>query len=126
MMKFAADHGKPMIVSESGMMNFTDDGSDPSGLEAVRGTTWVQRLFGLMGYVGPIPNMAGTYDLSHVIKAAVYIDLDFRYGWDGVDDGSFDFPVNSTWFVDGRLSQYPAARAAFCQGLLARGFTTPC
>ena len=61
-----------------------------------------------------------------MIKAVAYIDLDFRYGWDGVDDGSFDFPVNSTWFVDGRLSQYPAARASFCAGLLSRGFTTPC
>ncbi|GAA2371834.1 RICIN domain-containing protein [Dactylosporangium salmoneum] len=126
MMKFAKDHGKPMIVSESGMMNFTDNGSDTSGLEATRGDTWVKRYFGLMNYKGPIPNLSGTYDLSNVIKAAVYIDLDFRYGWDGVQDGTFDFPVNSTWFVDGRLSQYPAAKASFCQGLTDRGFVTGC
>ncbi|MEV6303318.1 hypothetical protein AB0M02_28165 [Actinoplanes sp. NPDC051861] len=125
MMKFAKDHGKPMILSEAGMMNFTG-GSDTRGLEPARGDLWVKRLFGLMDYRGPLPNTAGTHDLSTVIKAAVYIDLDFRYGWDGVQDGSFDFPVNSTWFVDGRLSQYSTARTSFCQGLLARGFTTPC
>ncbi|GAA1373416.1 ricin-type beta-trefoil lectin domain protein [Catellatospora chokoriensis] len=126
MMKFAKDHGKPMIVSESGMMNFTDNGGDTAGLEAARGETWVRRLFSLMDYVGPLPNTSGTYDLSNVIKAATYIDLDFRYGWDGVDDGSFDFPVNSTWFVDGRLSRYTGAKNAFCAGLTDRAFTTTC
>ncbi|MCY1143749.1 carbohydrate-binding protein [Actinoplanes sp. Pm04-4] len=125
MMKFARDHGKPMIVSESGMMNFTDD-TDTRGLEPVRGDTWVKRFFGLMNYSGPIPNLSGTYDLSNVIKAAVYINLDFRYGWDGIADGSFDFPVGSTWFADGRLSQYTAARTSFCQGLADRGFATTC
>lgn len=68
----------------------------------------------------------GTYDLSGVIRAATYIDLDFRYGWDGIDDGSFDFPVNSTWFVDGRLSRYDGARQDFCGGLSARGFSSGC
>ncbi|GIF98714.1 RICIN domain-containing protein [Catellatospora citrea] len=126
MMKFAKDHGKPMIVSESGMMNFTDNGGDTAGLEAARGETWVRRLFSLMNYVGPLPNTSGTYDLSSVIKAATYIDLDFRYGWDGIDDGSFDFPVNSTWFVDGRLSRYTGAKNAFCTGLADRAFTTTC
>ncbi|WP_221322700.1 hypothetical protein [Actinoplanes sp. L3-i22] len=126
MMRFAKDHGKPMIVAESGMMNFTDNGSDTRGLEAARGDLWVKRLFGLMSYRGPIPNESGTYDLSQVIRAAVYIDLDFRYGWDGIADGSFDFPVNSTWFVDGRLSQYANARSSFCAGLTAQRFTTPC
>ncbi|MFG3103967.1 hypothetical protein ACGFZL_26075 [Streptomyces sp. NPDC048182] len=126
MMKFAKDHGKKMIVSESGMMNFTDDGADTSGLEPVRGATWVRRLFGLMDYRGPIPNLSGTYDLSDVITTVAYINLDFRYGWDGIQDGTFDFPPNSTWFADGRLSRYSDARTAFCQGLAARGFTTRC
>ncbi|XVU27969.1 hypothetical protein ACQPZJ_13255 [Actinoplanes sp. CA-054009] len=126
MMKFARDHGKPMIVSEAGMMNFTAGPGDTRGLEQQRGDLWVRRLFGLLDYRGPIPNTAGTHDLSGVIKAVVYIDLDFRYGWDGIADGSFDFPVDSTWFVDGRLSQYAAARTSFCQGLAARQFTTPC
>ncbi|MGI5175597.1 RICIN domain-containing protein [Dactylosporangium sp. CA-152071] len=126
MMKFSKDHGKPMIVSESGMMNFTDNGGDTAGMEETRGDMWVKRLFGLMNYSGPIPNLSGSYDLRDVIKAAVYIDLDFRYGWDGIQDGSFDFPVNSTWFVDGRLSRYGAAKASFCQGLTDRGFVTTC
>ena len=107
-------------------MNFTDNGGDTRGLETTRGDLWVRRLFGLLNYAGPIPNQPGTYDLSNVITAVTYIDLDFRYGWDGIADGSFDFPVNSTWFVDGRLSQYPAAKASFCRGLIDRSFSTPC
>lgn len=126
MLKFAKDHGKPMIISEAGLMNFTADGTDQRGLEPVRGDLWVRRLFGLMNYSGPLPNTAGTFDLSGVVKAAVYLNLDFRYGWDGIPDGSFDFPVNSTWFADGRLSQYSAARASFCQGLADRRFVTTC
>ncbi|MFD8570312.1 hypothetical protein [Streptomyces sp. NPDC059639] len=126
MMKFAQDHGKKMIVSESGMMNFTADDGDTSGAEPVRGAMWTERLFGLLDYRGPIPNMAGTYDLSDVIGTVTYINLDFRYGWDGKDDGSFDFPPDSTWFADGRLSRNTDARAAFCAGLAATGFRTGC
>ena len=126
MMKFARDRGKPMIVSEGGMMNFTADGNDTRGLEQARGDLWMRRFFALMDYQGPIPNLSGSHDLRNVIKAATYINLDFRYGWDGVNDGSFDFPPNSTWFVDGRLSQYGAARNTFCQGLASKGFTTRC
>ncbi|MFG3157383.1 hypothetical protein ACGF7W_35725 [Streptomyces sp. NPDC048219] len=126
MMKFAQDHGKKMVVSESGLMNLTADGADTGGLEPVRGAEWTRRLFGLLDYRGPIPNLPGTYDLSDVITTVTYIDLDFRYGWDGIDDGSFDFPPNSTWFADGRLSRYTDARTAFCQGLAQRGFTTGC
>ncbi|MEU4157828.1 hypothetical protein [Actinoplanes sp. NPDC026670] len=125
MMKFAKDHGKPMIVSESGLMNFTAD-TDTRGLEPARGDLWVKRLFGLTNYSGPIPNTSGSHDLSQVIKAVTYINLDFRYGWDGIPDGSFDFPVNSTWFADGRLSQYQAARSSFCAGLTAQRFVTTC
>lgn len=77
-----------------------------------------------MSYSGPLPDTEGTYDLSGVIRAATYIDLDFRYGWDGIADGAFDFPVNSTWFVDGRLSRYDGARQDFCAGLAARGFSS--
>ncbi|GAA2353637.1 hypothetical protein Cme02nite_46090 [Catellatospora methionotrophica] len=126
MMKFAKDHGKPMIVSESGMMNFTADGSDTSGLEPVAGDRWMQRLSSLLAYNGPIPNQSGTYDLSNVIKAVVYINLDFRYGWDGIADGTFDFPVNSTWFADGRLTRYTAARSTFCTMLATRDFHSRC
>ncbi|GAA1118792.1 hypothetical protein [Kitasatospora arboriphila] len=41
-------------------------------------------------------------------------------------DGTFDFPPDSAWFVDGRLSRYTDARTSFCQGLAAGGFTTRC
>ncbi|MFG2925834.1 hypothetical protein ACGFYA_30555 [Streptomyces sp. NPDC048305] len=126
LVKFAKDHGKPVVLSEAGMMNFTADGTTTDGLEQTRGDLWVKRLFSLMNYQGPIPNLAGQYDLRGVIRSVVYIDLDFRYGWDGIDDGSFDFPPDTTWFVDGRLSRYTAARASFCQGLAANGFTARC
>ncbi|WP_405014689.1 hypothetical protein [Kitasatospora sp. NBC_01539] len=126
MMKFTKDHGKTMIVSEGGMMNFTADNGATDGMEQARGALWMQRLFGLLNYSGPIPNQSGTYDLSRVVTAVTYIDLDFRYGWDAVPDGTFDFPPDTTWFVDGRISRYAAARTAFCQGLAANGFTTHC
>ncbi|MFD6534637.1 hypothetical protein [Streptomyces sp. NPDC060184] len=126
LVKFAKDHGKPVILSEAGMMNFTADGGAPDGLEQQRGDLWVKRLFSLMNYRGPIPNLPGEYDLRGVIRSVSYIDLDFRYGWDGIDDGSFDFAPDTTWFVDGRLSRYGAAKASFCQGLAANGFTARC
>ncbi|MEU5459975.1 hypothetical protein ACH4NW_30660 [Streptomyces globisporus] len=40
--------------------------------------------------MGPIPNLSEEHDLRGVIRSVVYIDLHFRYGWDGIDDGSFD------------------------------------
>ncbi|MFC8226510.1 hypothetical protein [Streptomyces sp. NPDC057287] len=126
LVKFAKDHGKPVVLSEAGMMNFTADGGATDGLEQQRGDLWVKRLFSLMNYQGPIPNMPGTYDLRGVIRSVVYINLDFRYGWDGIADGSFDFPPDTTWFVDGRLSRYTAAKASFCQGLTTNGFTARC
>ncbi|MYS06671.1 hypothetical protein GTW71_09530, partial [Streptomyces sp. SID6041] len=126
LVKFARDHQKPVVLSEAGMMNFTADGGSTDGLEQQRGDQWVKRLFGLMNYQGPIPNLPGRHDLRGVIRSVVYIDLDFRYGWDGIDDGSFDFPPDTTWFVDGRLSRYGAAKTSFCQGLSANGFTARC
>ncbi|WP_435190243.1 hypothetical protein [Streptomyces sp. bgisy126] len=126
LVKFARDHGKPVVLSEAGMMNFTADGGTTDGLEQQRGDLWVKRLFSLMNYQGPIPNLPGRHDLRGVIRSVVHINLDFRYGWDGIDDGSFDFPPDTTWFVDGRLSRYGAAKASFCQGLAANGFTARC
>lgn len=126
LVKFARDHGKPVVLSEAGMMNFTADGDALDGLEQQRGDQWVKRLFSLMNYQGPIPDLPGLHDLRGVIRSVVYIDLDFRYGWDGVDDGSFDFPPDTTWFVDKRLSRYGAAEASFCQGRAASRFTARC
>ncbi|MGW2477347.1 hypothetical protein [Streptomyces sp. NPDC001665] len=126
LVKFAKDHGKPVVLSEAGMMNFTADNGATDGLEQVQGDRWVQRLFSLMNYRGPIPNLPGEYDLRGVIRSVVYINLDFRYGWDGINDGSFDFAPDTTWFVDGRLSRYAAAKASFCRGLADNGFTARC
>lgn len=109
-----------------GMMNFTTDNGATDGLEQTRGAQGMQRLFGLLDYSGPIPDQSGTYDLSQVITAVTCIDLDFRYGWDAVPDGTFDFRPDSTWFVDGRISRCTTARTALCQGLAANGFTTQC
>jgi beta-mannanase len=126
MMAFAQSHNKPMIVSESGLMNMADHGTDTSGVDQNLADTWVKRLFGLVNYVGPIPNQSGTYDLSRVIQAVTYINLDFRYGWDGGSSGPYAFPVDTTWFANGRLSQYSAARSDFCAGLRSTGFGTTC
>ncbi|MFJ9636658.1 hypothetical protein [Streptomyces sp. NPDC101178] len=126
LVKFARDHGKPVVLAEAGMMNFTADNGSTRGLEEQRGDQWVKRLFSLMNYRGPIPNLPGEHDLRGVIRSVVYINLDFRYGWDGIDDGSFDFAPDTTWFVDGRLSRYTAARASFCRGLADNGFTARC
>ncbi|MFE5258637.1 glycoside hydrolase family 26 protein [Streptomyces coelicoflavus] len=126
LVKFAKDHGKPVVLSEAGMMNFTADGTSTDGREQQLGDLWVKRLFSLMNYQGPIPNLPGTHDLRGVIRSIAYINLDFRYGWDGIDDGSFDFAPNTTWFVDGKLSRYGPAKTSFCQGLTANGFTARC
>ncbi|WP_432148947.1 hypothetical protein [Streptomyces sp. bgisy029] len=126
LVKFARDHGRPVVLAEAGMMNFTADNGSTHGLEEQRGDQWVKRLFSLMNYRGPIPNLPGEHDLRGVIRSVVYINLDFRYGWDGIDDGSFDFAPDTTWFVDGRLSRYTAARASFCRGLADNGFTARC
>ncbi|MGW5640256.1 hypothetical protein [Streptomyces sp. NPDC003832] len=126
LVKFAKDHGKPVVLSEAGMMNFSADGTSTDGLEQRLGDLWVKRLFSLIDYRGPIPNLPGEHDLSGVIRSVAYINLDFRYGWDGIDDGTFDFPPDTTWFVDGRLSRYGAAKASFCAGLAAGGFTARC
>ncbi|MFD4025524.1 hypothetical protein ACFWRV_18700 [Streptomyces sp. NPDC058576] len=126
LVKFAKDHRKPVVLSEAGMMNFTADNGSTDGLEQQRGDLWVKRLFSLMNYRGPIPNLPGEHDLRGVIKSVAYINLDFRYGWDGIDDGSFDFAPDTTWFVDGRLSRYTAAKASFCRGLADNAFTARC
>ncbi|MEU6110345.1 hypothetical protein ABZ853_18315 [Streptomyces albidoflavus] len=126
LLKFAKDHGKPVVLAEAGLMNFTADAGTTHGLEEERGEEWVRRLFSLLTYEGPIPNLPGTHDLRGVVQAVAYINLDFRYGWDGVDDGSFDFAPDTTWFVDARLSRLPGARGAFCEGLEANGFRARC
>ncbi len=128
MVKFSKDHGKPMIYSESSPMNFVagqnGDGTDSDALSA----TWANRYFGLMNYNGPLPNRAGSFDLSGVIKAVVYMNLDLRYGWDGYygqTDG-FAFPYDDMWFNNVQLPLYASYKTAFCNGLSAQGFLAQC
>jgi hypothetical protein len=127
MVKFAKDHGKPMIYSESAPMNFrqgqNSDGTDSDSLAA----TWANRYFALMNYNGPLPNQVGSYDLSGVIKAVVYMNLDLRYGWDGYyGQSGFAFPYDSMWFNNAELTHYSAYKTAFCNGLSANGFLATC
>ncbi|WP_341676131.1 glycosyl hydrolase [Niveibacterium sp. SC-1] len=127
MVKFAKDHGKPMIYSESSPMNFqagqNSDGTDSDALAA----TWANRYFALMNYNGPLPNQVGTYDLSGVIKAVVYMNLDLRYGWDGYyGQSGFAFPFDDMWFNNVELTRYNAYKTAFCNGLSAQGFLATC
>ncbi|WP_062208319.1 hypothetical protein [Streptomyces sp. NBRC 109706] len=126
MTRFAQEHTKPIVISEAGLLNFTEDGTDTSGLEPERATLWAERLFGLLNYVGPVPGQEGEHDLSDVIRMVTYINLDFRYGWDGIPGEHFEFPPDSTWFVDGRLSRYGPATDAFCRGLTELTFTSTC
>ncbi|WP_341676133.1 RICIN domain-containing protein [Niveibacterium sp. SC-1] len=127
MVKFSKDHGKPMIYSESSPMNFqqgqNSNGTDSDALAA----TWANRYFALMNYNGPLPNQVGNYDLSGVIKAVVYMNLDLRYGWDGYyGQSSFAFPFDDMWFNNVEVSRYNAYKTAFCNGLSANGFLTTC
>jgi hypothetical protein len=127
MLKFAQDHSKPMIFSENAPMNFSPgqnaNGTEPDSLV----TTWVNRVFGLLNYKGPLPNMEGTYDLSNVVKAVVYINLDLRYGFDGYyGQSSYQFPYDADWYNNAQLTAYNQAKTAFCNGLSSNGFLTQC
>ena len=127
MLKFAKDHAKPMILAESAPMNFAP-GQNSNGTEAdAMVTTWVQRMFGLMSYNGPLPNQEGSHNLSGVVKAIVYMNIDMRYGWDGYyGQSGFEFPYDANWFNNAQLSDYSQARQAFCTNLNNRGFSTRC
>ncbi|STX27981.1 Beta-mannanase [Legionella beliardensis] len=176
---FADAMGKPVILSESAITNYVDrsanhpnDGSDFVWQNAYKqaSTNWVNRLFGLISYNGVVPincNPANpnrspacksdkdnpTIDLSSTIKAVVYINSDFRYGFDGAQSSSPNcklstqtgnsipgcVPFNTGWFNDARLyndsNAYEAgsfvslngpAKDAFCAGLDSANFTVNC
>jgi len=126
MMSFAKAHGTPMIVSEASPQNFVagvgTDGREPEALVG----TWIDRLFSLTRYSGPVPNQTGTQDLSGVIKAVTYIDIDWRYGFDGATSGPTAGTVDDVWWANSRLSGFGAAKQKFCDGLVASGFTVRC
>ena len=128
MLKFARDHQKPVVVSESAPMNFeagqSQDGTERDELV----TTWVNRLFGLLTYQGSLPNLEGLHDLSGVIRVVTYINADLRYGWDGQQPGQteFRFPYDSDWHINAQIHRYALAFPAFCQGLSKNAFRTRC
>jgi hypothetical protein len=98
----------------------------------------MQRLQTLVTYKGPLPNgvingaqtnFVGTgYDLSNVIKAVTYINVDWRYGFDGQTSPSspIALPSSSGWYVNSLISRYPQGRAAFCAMLGNAAFATRC
>lgn len=127
MLKFAKDHGKRLVYSESAPMNFVAgqnaNGTDSDALAA----TWAKRYFALMDYVGPMPNQLDTVDLRGVVQAAVYMNLDLRYGWDGYyGQPNFVFPYDSMWFNQVELDQYTSYKTAFCDGLASHAFLATC
>ena len=126
MMLFAKNHGKPMIVSESSPQNFVA-GEGPGGREPeALVSTWLDRLFQMVRYSGPVPNQTGTYDLSGVIKAVTYINVDWRYGFDGATSGPKSGTFDDVWWANSRLSGFSQARTTFCNGLAQNGFTVRC
>jgi hypothetical protein len=138
MMWWAQQHNKPMTVAESGVQRMSDN-LDADGTQSDADfTTWMQRLQTLVTYKGPLPNgvvngaqtdFVGTgYDLSNVIKAVTYINVDWRYGFDGQTGPSspIALPSSSGWYVNSLISRYPQGRAAFCSMLSSAAFTTRC
>lgn len=176
---FANAVGKPVILSESALTNYVDrsanhphDGTNFVWQTAYKqaSTNWVNRLFALINYNGVVPincNPANpnkspacksdkdnpVIDLSATIKAIVYINNDFRYGFDGAQRSSPDcksetqtqssiggcVPFNVGWFNDARLlndsnsyengaffSLNGEAKAAFCAGLENARFAVKC
>lgn len=98
----------------------------------------MNRLSALLNYVGPLPNgtisgqqtnFGGTgYNLSGVVKMVTYIDIDWRYGFDGQTSPTQGYGESSTsgWFVNSLLSQYSQGAGAFCSVLANDNFSTRC
>ncbi|NEB94729.1 hypothetical protein [Streptomyces bauhiniae] len=138
MMWWAQQHRKPMLVAESGVQRMSDqlasDGTQPDADNAA----FMQRLHTLVTYRGPLPNgvvdgaqthFIGTgYDLSAVVRAVTYINIDWRYGFDGQTSpgAPVSVPFSSGWHVNSLISRYPQGRAAFCRMLSGDGFATTC
>lgn len=138
MLWFAQQHDKPVMIAESGVqrmgptlnVNGTQDDADY--------TEWMNRLNALINYQGPLPNtvidgqpndFVGTgYNLSGVVKMLTYINIDWRYGFDGQTspNQAYGESTSSGWFVNSLLSQYPDGSAAFCSLLSQGTFDTHC
>jgi hypothetical protein len=138
MMWFAQQHGKPMMVAESGVQRMSGtlnaDGTQADSDYAA----YASRLGSLIGYRGPLPNgvingqqtnFIGTnYDLSNVIQSVTSIGIDWRYGFDGQTSPTESFQVANTsgWFVNSLISRYQQGESAFCTTIAQNGFATQC
>ncbi|MFJ3762444.1 hypothetical protein [Streptomyces sp. NPDC090080] len=138
MMWWAQTHHKPVLVAESGVQRMSDRLASDGTQADSDYTAFMQRLHTLVTYRGPLPNgvvdgvqthFTGTgYDLSDVVRAVTYIDVDWRYGFDGQTSPSapITLPPTSGWYVNSLISRYPQGRSAFCQMLATDGFATTC
>jgi hypothetical protein len=138
MMWWAQTHHKPMLVAESGVQRMSDALAADGTQSDADFTAFMQRLNALVTYRGPLPNgvvdgaqthFTGTgYDLSSVVRAVTYIDVDWRYGFDGrtSPDAPVALPSSSGWYVNSLISAYPQGRAAFCGMLTTADFTASC
>ncbi|MEU6406717.1 hypothetical protein [Streptomyces sp. NPDC046985] len=138
MMWWAQAHRKPMLVAESGIQRMSDGLAGDGTQSDADARTFMQRLRTLVTYRGPLPNgqidggqtrFVGTgYDLSQVIRAVTYINVDWRYGFDGQTSPSapIALPPSSGWYVNSLISRYPGARSEFCGMLGSAGFATAC
>jgi hypothetical protein len=66
------------------------------------------------------------YNLSGVVKMVTYIDIDWRYGFDGQTSPTQPYGEDSGSgrFVNSLLSLYPQGSSAFCQ-MLSQATSTP-
>ncbi|MGW2687401.1 hypothetical protein ACWC6I_30110 [Streptomyces sp. NPDC001414] len=138
MMWWAQTHRKPVLVAESGVQRMSDRLASDGTQADSDYTAFMQRLHTLVTYRGPLPNgvvdgvqthFTGTgYDLSDVVRAVTYIDVDWRYGFDGQTSPSAPITLSPTsgWYVNSLISRYPQGRSAFCQMLATDGFATTC
>lgn len=138
MMWWARTHHKPMLVAESGVQRMSDQLASDGTQSDADYTAFMRRLHALVTYRGPLPNgvvdgapthFTGTgHDLSDVVRAVTYIDVDWRYGFDGrTSPGApIALPPSSGWYVNSLISRYPQGRAAFCAMLAGDGFATTC
>lgn len=138
MLWFAQQHDKPVMIAESGVQRMTGTLNSDGTQDDADYTQWMNRLASLIDYQGPLPNtvidgqptdFVGTgYNLSGVVKMVTYINIDWRYGFDGQQDAATPFGESSSsgWFVNSLLSKYPQGRSAFCAMLGADGFDTGC
>jgi hypothetical protein len=138
MMWWAQQHGKPMIVAESGVQRMSQQLDDQGRQSAQDYRAFMERMGTLLSYRGPLPNgvvdgrqtafVGDGYDLSGVIQTVTYINIDWRYGFDGqvMPDQPFGFGDQDGWYVNSLVSANPDGKAALCEMLSSQGFASRC